>query len=115
MVVAYITIHIEAAEGTFERIDHAVMIFIKFLEMLLLKLTSLGIWRSPCLAIPAGVIPLRLLKHAMVGEIRLRLNDRRWVPLSPSLPMARGLPMSSICRRFLRPCGQSSIRIRLGR
>ncbi|MDO8356458.1 MAG: hypothetical protein Q7U76_08730 [Nitrospirota bacterium] len=115
LVVAHITIHVEAAEGTLERIDHAVMIFIEFLEMLLLKLTNLGIWRSPCLAIPAGVITLRLLEHAMIGEIRLRLNDSWGAPLFPGLPMARDLPMSSIYRRFLKPCGQSSIRLRLGR
>ena len=76
-MIAHITIHVETAEGPFERIDHAVMIFIQFLEMLLLKLTGLGIWRSPCLAIPAGVITLRLLKHAMIGEIWLRLNNNR--------------------------------------
>lgn len=108
-MIAHITIHIEAAERTLKRIDRAVMIFIEFLEMLVLKLTRLGIWRSPCLAIPTGVIPLRLLEHAMIGEIRLRLNDRRWTPLLPGLPMARGLPMSLIYRRSLRPCGQSPI------
>ena len=95
-MVAHITIHIEAAEGTFERIDHAVMIFIEFLEMLLLELSGLGIWRAPCLAIPTGVIALWLLEHSMIGKIRLRLNDSRWAPLFPCLPMARGLPMSSI-------------------
>lgn len=77
MVVAHITIHVEAAEGTLERVDHAIMIFVEFLKVLMLKLTGLGIWRSPCLAIPTGVITLRLLEHAMVREIRLRLNDRR--------------------------------------
>ena len=99
LMVAHITIHVEAAEGPFERIDHAIMVFIEFLEMLLLKLTGLGIWCSPSLAIPAGVIALRLFKHAMIGEIRLRLNDNRWAPLFPCLPMARGLPVSSIERR----------------
>lgn len=109
MVVAHITIHVETSERTFERINHAIMIFVEFLKVLMLKLTGLGIGRAPGLAIPAGVIPLRLLEHAMIGEIRLRLNDRRWAPLFPSLPMR------SICRRFLRPCGQSFIRLRLGR
>lgn len=96
LVVADITVHVEAAEGTLEWIDHTVMIFIELLEMLVLELTGLGIWRSPSLAIPAGVIALRLLEHSMIGEIRLRLNDRRGAPFLPSLPMARGLPMSSI-------------------
>ena len=114
-MVAYITIHVEAAEGTLKRIDHTVMIFVQFLKVLMLELTGLGIWRSPCLAISAGVITLRLLEHAMIGKIRLRLNDRRWAPLFLCLSMASGLPMSSIYRRSLRPCGQSPTRLRLGR
>ena len=41
--VAHVTIHVEAAEGPLERIDHAVIILVEFLKMIVLELTCLRV------------------------------------------------------------------------
>lgn len=57
--VADISIHVEATQGPLNRIDHSVMILVEFLKVVVLQLTRLGIWRSPCSAIPAWVVAPR--------------------------------------------------------
>jgi hypothetical protein len=66
LVVTHITIHIEPAEGTLERIDHSITVLVELLKVVVEDLTSLGIWRSTSSAITAGVVPLRMLEHSMV-------------------------------------------------
>ena len=70
-MVAYITIHVEAAESTLEWIDHSVMVLVEFLKVVVQDLTRLGVGRSTCLAIPAGVVALRLLEYSIIREVRL--------------------------------------------
>jgi hypothetical protein len=65
-MVTNITIHVESAEGTLERIDHSVTVLVELLKVVVEDLTCLGIWRSTSSAITAGVVPLRLLEHSMV-------------------------------------------------
>jgi len=111
LAVAYITIHVESAEGALERIDHSVMVLVEFLKVVVQDLTRLGVGRSTCSAIPAGVIALRLLEYAMIREVRLRLDDGRRMPFLPCLPMATDLPGSPIGRCLrLRRCGHGLTR-----
>ncbi|HEY6260015.1 MAG TPA: hypothetical protein VIW47_00365 [Nitrospiraceae bacterium] len=42
-MVTDITIHVESAKGTLERIDHSVTILVKFLKVVVLDLTCVGI------------------------------------------------------------------------
>jgi len=65
-VVTHITIHVEPAEGTLERIDHSVTVLVELLKVVVEDLSSLGIWRSTSPTITAGVVPLRMLEHSMV-------------------------------------------------
>ena len=97
-MVTDITIHVESAEGTLERIDHSVTVLVKFLEVVVQDLTCLGIWCPTSSTIPTGVIPLRLLEYSMIREIRLWLNDNWRTPFYPCLPMARDLPVSPVGR-----------------
>jgi hypothetical protein len=75
LIVADITIHVEPAKGTLEGIDHAVMVLVEFLKVIIQNLIGLGVWRSPCPAVSAGVITLRLFQYSMIREVRLRLDD----------------------------------------
>jgi hypothetical protein len=75
LIVADITIHVEPAEGTLERIDHSVMVLIEFLKVIVQDLVGLGVWRSTCSAVPAGIITLRLLKYSVIREVWLWLDD----------------------------------------
>ena len=43
LMVTDITIHVESAKGTLERIDHSVTILVKFLKVVVLDLTCVGI------------------------------------------------------------------------
>jgi len=111
LMVAYITIHVEPAEGTLERIDHSVMVLVEFLKVVVQDLTRPGVRRSPCSAIPAGVVALRLLEYSIIREVRLRLDDGRRTPFLPRLLMAADLPGSPIGRRLpLRRCGHGPAR-----
>jgi hypothetical protein len=66
LMVAYITIHVESAESTLERIDHSVMVLVEFLKVVVQDLARLGVGRSTCLAIPARVVALRLLEYSII-------------------------------------------------
>jgi hypothetical protein len=99
-MVTDVTIHVESAEGTLERIDHAVTVLVEFLKVVVQNLTCLGVWRSTSSAIPAGVISLRLFQYSMVREVWFRLDDNRWTPFYPCFPMATDLPGSPIGRRL---------------
>ena len=69
LIVADITIHVEPAEGSLERINHSVMVLVELLKVVVQDFTGLRIWRSTSPAIPAGVIPLRMLEHSMIREV----------------------------------------------
>jgi hypothetical protein len=99
-MVTDITIHVESAEGTLERIDHSVTVLVELLKVVVEDLTCLGIWRSTSSAITAGVIPLRLLEHSMVREVWFRLDDNRWTPFYSCFPMATDLSGSPIGSRL---------------
>jgi hypothetical protein len=99
-MVTDVTIHVESTEGTLEWIDHAVTVLVEFLKVVVQDLTGLGVWRSTSSAIPAGVISLRLLQDSMVREVWFRLDDNRWTPFPPCLPMATDLPGDPIGRRL---------------
>ena len=99
-MVADITIHVESAEGALERIDHSIMVLVEFLKVVVQDLTYLGVWHSTCSVIPAGVVALRLLEYSMIREVWFRLDDGRWTPFLPCLPVATNLPGSPIGRRL---------------
>jgi hypothetical protein len=92
LIVADIAIHVEPSEGTFERIDHPVMVLVEFLKVIMEDFTRLRVWRSTCSAVYAGVVALWLLENSVIREVRLRLDDGRCKPLLRNLPMAMDLP-----------------------
>jgi hypothetical protein len=99
-MVTDVTIHVESAEGTLERIDHAVTVLVEFLKVVVQNLTCLGVWRSTSSAIPAGVISLRLLQYSMVREVWFRLDDNRWTPFYSCFLMATDLSGTTMGRRL---------------
>jgi hypothetical protein len=103
LIVADITIHVEPAKGALERIDQSVMVLVEFLKVIVQDLVSLGIWRPTGSALPARVIPLRLLEYSMVREVRLRLDDGWGRPFCHRLLMETALPGNSL-RGFLSLC-----------
>jgi hypothetical protein len=92
LIVADISIHIEPSEGALERINHAVMVLVEFLKVVVDDFASLRVWRSTCSAVYAGVVALRLLENSVVREVWLRLDDGRCKPFLRDLPMAIDLP-----------------------
>lgn len=71
------------------------MVLIEFLKVIVQDLVGLGVWRSTCSAVPAGIITLRLLEYSMVREIWLRLDDGWWRPFYHRLLMETDLPGNS--------------------
>jgi hypothetical protein len=103
LIVADITIHVEPAKGSLERIDHSVMVLVEFLKVIVQDLTGLGIWRSACSAVPAGIITLRLLEYSMIREVRLRLDDGWGRPFYHRLLVESDLP-GNLLGGFLSLC-----------
>jgi hypothetical protein len=70
-VISEIAIKIEPAQGPLKRIDRAVSILVEFLEMLMEQRAGVRVWNPSFAMLIMRGIPLRLLKHAMIGHVRL--------------------------------------------
>lgn len=53
-----VAIHVDAAERAFNRIDHAVLIAIQFLEVIVREVRILGVWDACLSGIRAWIITL---------------------------------------------------------
>jgi len=64
-----IAVYIKPAEGPFDRIDLAILILIKFLEMVLSQIPGLGILHARCAIIWARIIPSGIFQQTVIHQI----------------------------------------------
>ena len=70
-----VAIHVDAAERPFNRVNHAVLIAIQLLEMIMSEFRRLRATYGGGVGVRARVIALRIFEHAVVDQIRPWLHD----------------------------------------
>lgn len=70
-----ITVHVDTAEGPFNRVDHAVLVAIQLLEMVMSEFRRLRAAYGGGVVVRARIITLRIFEHAKVDQVRPGLND----------------------------------------
>lgn len=70
-----VAIHVDTAEGPFNRVDHAVLVAIQLLKMIMGEFRRLRAAYGGGIVVRAWIITLRIFKHAVVDQVRPRLHD----------------------------------------
>ena len=70
-----VAIHVDAAQRPFNRVNHAILIAIQLLEMIMSEFRRLRATYGGGVGVRARVIPLRIFEHAVVDQIRPWLHD----------------------------------------
>lgn len=65
-----VAIHVDAAQRPFNRVNHAILIAIQLLEMIMSEFRRLRATYGGGVGVWARVIALRIFQHAVVDEIR---------------------------------------------
>jgi len=76
-----IPVYIKPAERPFNRIDLAILIMIKFLEMVLSQIPGVGVLHAGRAIIWAGIIPSGIFQQTVIHEIGSRLHVSSWTNL----------------------------------
>jgi len=94
-----IAIHVNTAEGPFNRVDHAVLVAIQLLKMIMGKFRRLRAAYGSGISVRAWIITLRIFKHAKVDQVRPRLHDGFGNDFFPNLNLQFPLEW-----HWLKPC-----------
>ena len=70
-----VPVHIDAAEGSFNRIDCAVLVAIQFLKVVVRQIGGLRIWHPVVMRMRERIIALGIFEHPIVHEVCPRLHD----------------------------------------
>ena len=70
-----ISIHVDAAQRPFYRIDSAVLIAVKLLEVVMRQIKCLRMRHAGGIGGRTGIIPLRVLENAIMHQVRPRLDE----------------------------------------
>ena len=70
-----IAIHVDATERFFDGIDHAVLITIQLLKMLMSQIGCLRTWHAG-ISTGTWIVALGIFEHSVVNQVRPRLDDR---------------------------------------
>ena len=70
-----VPVHIDAAEGPFNRIDCAVLVTIQFLKVVMRQIGGLRIWHPLVVRMRERIIALGIFEHPIVHEVRPGLHN----------------------------------------
>jgi hypothetical protein len=70
-----VAIHVDAAERALNGVDHAVLIAIQFLEVIVRQVRILRVWDARLSRIWARIVALWVLEDTVIHQIRSRLDD----------------------------------------
>jgi hypothetical protein len=74
LAVTQISIHIQPAERSLERVKYSIVIFVQFLKMIMKEIACPWIVSTTFVSLKTRVIPLRVLQHSMVRQVGLWLG-----------------------------------------
>ena len=76
-----ISIHVDAAECPFYRIDLAVLIAIELLKVVMSQIEHLRMRHPGGIGVRTGIIPVGIFENSIVHQVRPRLDDGFWYTL----------------------------------